>query len=297
LKSQRLEARRLYQMSCYLCGSAEYRKRPGSVRDNPDIEVLECSECSLVYLSSFDHINEGHYENSGMHADSEPDVDAWLNETQVDDLRRYQFLKNKLTNKKIIDFGCGNGGFLELARTNAKNVIGIELEKALQSSFTTRELTVYSHQNEAIESGQKWDIITAFHVFEHLPDPRETLKALSSLLYGGGEIIVEVPSSDDVLLTLYNNESFQGFTYWSQHFFLFNAITLKKLVEQAGLRLNWVKHVQRYPLSNHLYWLVKGCPGGHKEWKFMNNKALNDQYEQQLASLGLTDTIIASISS
>ena len=283
-------------MSCYLCGSAEYRKRPGSVRDNTDLEVLECNECGLVYLSSFEHINEEHYENSGMHSNSVLDIDSWLNETRVDDLRRYEFLKNKLYNKQILDFGCGNGGFLDIVKTNAKKAVGIEPEKALQTSFGQRGLTIYSHLNCVIDSGRKWDIITAFHVVEHLPDPRENLQKLSSLLCEGGEIIVEVPNSEDALLNIYNNSSFQQFTYWSNHLFLFNATTIKNLVKQAGLSLNWVKHVQRYPLTNHLYWLAKGAPGGHKEWAFMNNKTLNEEYEKQLASLGLTDTILASIS-
>ena len=71
---------------------------------------------------------------------------------------------------------------------------------------------------------------------------------------------------------------------------------MSALVAKAALKLNWVKHVQRYPLANHLYWLSKGKPGGHKQWNFINSESLNKQYEQQLAALGMTDTIIASIS-
>ena len=41
---------------CYLCSGTEFHKRPGSVRDNPDLEILECASCGLVCLSSFDHI-------------------------------------------------------------------------------------------------------------------------------------------------------------------------------------------------------------------------------------------------
>ncbi len=51
---------------CYLCGGTEFNKRPGSVRDNPELEVLECASCGLVFLSSFDHIRDGFYENSEM---------------------------------------------------------------------------------------------------------------------------------------------------------------------------------------------------------------------------------------
>ena len=71
---------------------------------------------------------------------------------------------------------------------------------------------------------------------------------------------------------------------------------MKLLIKKAGIKLNWIKHVQRYPLSNHLYWLSKGKPGGHKQWAFLDDQQLNQNYEQQLAALGLTDTIVAGIS-
>ena len=70
-------------MSCYLCKSDKHSKRTGSVRDNPDIDVLECSDCGLVYLSSLEHIQDKHYEGSGMHDDEVPNIDKWLKETDT----------------------------------------------------------------------------------------------------------------------------------------------------------------------------------------------------------------------
>jgi len=105
-------------------------------------------------------------------------------------------------------------------------------------------------------------------------------------------MIIEVPSSDDALLTLYGNGRFQEFTYWSQHLYLFNVSTMKLLIKKAGIKLNWIKHVQRYPLSNHLYWLSKGMPSVHKQWAFLDYQQLNQNYEKQLVALGLTETIV-----
>ena len=109
---------------------------------------------------------------------------------------------------------------------------------------------------------EKWDIITMFHVLEHLPDPRKTLKELAGKLKPGGKVIVEVPNSKDALLTLYKSGPFSEFTYWSCHLFLFNAATLSAVAEQAGYRVEFIKHIQRYPVSNHLHWLAEGKPGG-----------------------------------
>jgi len=130
-------------MSCYLCGSSQSTKRSGKVRDREDIGILECDYCGLVYLSKQDHLDEQHYENSGMHDDGEaPNIENWLRMTQSDDERRYQFLKDKITNKSVLDFGCGVGGFLERAKNSSVNVDGIEPERALQQSFKQRGLHV-----------------------------------------------------------------------------------------------------------------------------------------------------------
>jgi hypothetical protein len=69
-----------------------------------------------------------------------------------------------------------------------------------------------------------------------------------------------------------------------------------ELVKKAGLKLNWVKQIQRYSLANHLHWLAKGKPGGHEVWSFFDSKQLDKAYEQQLAQIGKCDTIMASIS-
>jgi 2-polyprenyl-3-methyl-5-hydroxy-6-metoxy-1,4-benzoquinol methylase len=278
--------------SCYLCNTGNFTTRQGIVRDNPSLQIYECLNCGLVFLSSFDHITQNFYENSGMH-DGSVDLDAWLKETSWDDERRFNSLRRDIENRNILDFGCGNGGFLAKARHFAKNAAGIEPDKSVIERFRKINIPVFSNVNDAPGS---YDIITLFHVLEHLPDPRATLKKLANLLNNSGQIIVEVPNSSDALLSLFNCDSFTKFTYWSCHLFLFNQSTLKKLIDQTGLRLNYIKQVQRYPLSNHLYWLAKGQPGGHQHWSFLDSPELHCAYENQLASISACDTLLASFS-
>lgn len=279
-------------MTCYLCGGKDHRKRPGSVRDNPDLEVYECRSCGLVFLSSFDHIHDKFYESSGMH-DGEVDIASWVVDTAWDDDRRFDFLKTLLENRSVLDFGCGNGGFLLRARKTARRVEGIELEERLQPYFKGNGLTVHASIDNVTDS---FDIITLFHVLEHIADPVDILGRLLEKLSPGGSIIVEVPNAGDALLTLYENEAFSRFTYWSPHLFLYTGSTLEALAKKAGLEVNYIKQIQRYPLSNHLYWLSKGRPGGHKTWGFLESEELHRAYEKQLASIGCCDTIIASFS-
>lgn len=111
-----------------------------------------------------------------------------------------------------------------------------------------------------------------------------------------GELIIEVPSADDALLKLYECQSFSDFNYWSFHLYLYNEETLTALLYKVGFKVNWIKQVQRYPLSNHLYWLTKGLPGGQNIWKIFNNTSLLGEYQKVLESEKMCDTIICSAS-
>ncbi|MDP6574941.1 MAG: class I SAM-dependent methyltransferase [Candidatus Peribacteraceae bacterium] len=278
--------------SCYLCGSNEKSKVEGVVRDMPNLDIFECKECHLVYLSSQSHVSEGFYEESGMHdAQKQVDIAHWLNETETDDQRRFFSLKELITNKKLLDFGSGNGGFLKKASVITGDCFGVELEKAAREYCVSNSLKVYDSL-EAIKD-QKFDVITMFHVLEHIADPNSLLKELYSILSEGGKLIVEVPSSKDALLSLYKSVPFSRFTYWSPHLYLFTQEHLVQMGKSTGFKDVLCKQIQRYPLSNHLYWLSKGKPGGHKEWCFLGNDQLNAAYAAELGELGLCDTLFA----
>ena len=268
------------------------------MRDNPGLEVFKCVSCGLVFLSSSDHIREGFYESSEMHGEEMPDVQVWLRNTECDDERRLQYLKSMLPNRSLLDFGCGAGGFLLKAREFTATAHGVEPEARLGNHYQSSGLTIFQNLSDIPNDIRRvgYEIITMFHVLEHIPDPKSILGELSEMLASDGQIVVEVPNADDALLTLYNNSPFSHFTYWSCHLFLFTAKTLEMLFTQIDLKINYIKQIQRYPLSNHLYWLSNGKPGGHQKWHFLNSPDMHAAYEKQLAAISKCDTIVASVS-
>lgn len=278
-------------MICYLCHSAVFKPRKGRVRDAPDMQILECTNCNLVTLSSLAHIKPGFYEQSGMHGADPISIDSWLKDTEWDDRRRFRLVNSMLPNRRLLDFGCGAGGFLSKAQQIADTVEGVEPELRVREHWAGR---IRIHPTEALATGP-YDLITAFHVIEHLPDPVAILKALSGKLSTGGRMVVEVPNSEDALLTLYDSDAFQHFTYWSQHLFLFNPDTLRRIAERAGLRVTALQQVQRYPLSNHLHWLSRQSPNGHRNWAFLDSPELDHAYESTLAAIGKCDTLVAHL--
>lgn len=141
----------------------------------------------------------------------------------------------------------------------------------------------------------KVDVITMWHVLEHLENPIALLHRLKKLLVPNGVIYIEVPNAEDALLSLYQSNAFADFTYWECHLFLYSNETLKNLIEKAGLKIAFQTQIQRYSLANHLYWLANGLPGGHIQWNMMNSHSLNEEYEKLLVGLGKADTLIAEI--
>jgi 2-polyprenyl-3-methyl-5-hydroxy-6-metoxy-1,4-benzoquinol methylase len=274
---------------CYLCGSKSFSPRKGRVRDAPHIQILECTGCGLVTLDRQDQINESFYQESGLHGADVPSIESWLRDTEWDDERRFAMMSAALPNKRLLDFGCGAAGFLKRAQGLAAEVKGIELETRVREYWEGNISIVASVE----AAGEGWDLITAFHVIEHLHDPRAIISRLAVALKPKGRMVLEVPNSNDALATLYDCGPFQSFTYWSQHLFLFNAATLERLAHQAGLRVVAVQHYQRYPLSNHLHWLSQGKSGGHKRWAFLDTPELTTAYASSLAAMGKTDTLIA----
>lgn len=128
--------------SCYLCGNKKFKKREGKVRDNPNIDILQCSKCGLVFLSNFDHITDSFYEESNMH-ENDIAIEEWLKETAWDDERRLDYLRRTIENKHVLDFGCGNGGFIMRARDYASLIEGVEVERCLEAHFKNNKLHVY----------------------------------------------------------------------------------------------------------------------------------------------------------
>ena len=260
-------------------------------RDNGEIDVYWCQECGTRFLSVVD--KDYDYENGFMHGDdrlSDADVEERLHALEEDDVRRTKMVKDICKNKTILDFGCGLGGFLQNISEIAKSCGGVELGRFEREYLQKKGVKCYRTIEEWGE--EKFDVITLFHVFEHLANPRMWLDKLSKYICTGGHLIIEVPNADDILLSTYESEKFADFTYWSAHLYLYTVRSLSQIVEENGkYDIIEAGQVQRYPISNHLMWLAKGLPGGHHEWNYLDDQKINKAYADKLRELNKCDTL------
>lgn len=276
---------------CYLCGSRGFSTIHKGVRGGGAIDALQCDTCGLVRLSEIMDDSDDFYRDSGMRDGQAEPLEKLRIETKDDDERRFRFTEKMITNKRVLDFGCGDGGYLIRAKTVAHEVCGVELEKTVRETLQAEGLTCY----ERIKNTGIFDVITMFHVLEHLTNPVEALQEIMGHVASNGMLIVEVPNAEDALLSLYHCEAFADFTYWKCHVYLYTLDTLRLLAKKAGFKIKFMQQVQRFSLENHLYWLSQGKPGGHFHWGFIGNEQLDYQYGAMLANLGIADTIVCGL--
>ena len=132
-----------------------------------------------------------------------------------------------------------------------------------------------------------------FHVLEHMPYQVDILKVLKSKLKNKGKIILEVPHAEDFLILQDELNEFKNFIFWSEHLILHTMKSLKTVLLKSGFKKINIQYYQRYNFSNHLGWLIKKKPGGHKFFKKIISDNLNLAYCENLKKLGQTDTLIA----
>jgi hypothetical protein len=171
-------------------------------------------------------------------------------------------------------------------------VCGIELQKNFADALNADGIPCHS-SFESLDT--KLDVITLFHCFEHLPNPLESLNTFRKHLKNdSGTIIIEVPHARDFLIDSLKLQSFIDFTLWSQHLVLYTRDSLNALLYAAGFKNITIKGVQRYGLSNHLHWLAKNRPGGHKSiFSVIDTDDLKNAYALALSKIDANDTLVA----
>lgn len=252
------------------------------------INVFIDKKTGVIFLEKF-LLDKNHYQNDRkMNFKS---IQNYINSLSHDDNRRFKQFKKLLAQKKILDFGCEFGGFLKIIN-NSKKLYGLEINKNCINYIKKKIKKIKIFKN--LKNNQtKFDIITMFHVLEHIPSQVGTLELLRSNLNKKGKIVIEVPSANDFLISLDDLKNFKEFTFWSEHLVLHTKNSLKKILKASGYKNIKIINFQRYNINNHLGWFLKKKPGGHIFFKDIFDQKINKYYVDFLVKKNKTDTLIA----
>lgn len=113
----------------------------------------------------------------------------------------------------LLDLGCGDGGFVHLAHQVGIVAIGVDKKTGNTTALhSTKVKEWFIHSSiEDFRIRNKFDVVTLYHVLEHVEDSRKVLQKVRTLLKKNGILVLEVPLVGNL------TENFLGKSYFAYH--------------------------------------------------------------------------------
>lgn len=143
-------------------------------------------------------------------------------------------------NKALLDIGCGTGDFLQKALQSNWEISGIEPNKQARAIANKKtNHAVYDASELFNLAPNSFDVITLWHVLEHLPNLEAHISIIKRLLKPNGTLIIAVPNYKS-----YDAEYYKQ--YWAafdvpRHLYHFNQDSIAKLVSKERFKVHKVK--------------------------------------------------------
>ncbi len=156
--------------------------------------------------------------------------------------------------RMFLDVGCGDGRYLRLMEKQGvprANACGLELDTRVVARLVAEGYPVYAERVEDCRrfSEASFDLVTMFHVIEHVADPARVVRRLTSWLRPGGILAVETPNLDSLDARLFS-ESYWGGYHIPRHWHVFTSHSLERLLRAAGLEVAGLRYQ-----TGHSFWM------------------------------------------
>jgi 2-polyprenyl-3-methyl-5-hydroxy-6-metoxy-1,4-benzoquinol methylase len=264
----------LIDVPCPGCAS-DRRRAELTARDPLTLDsfnLVRCTACGLAYVSPrprLEHI--GDYYSGGYFAERHPFFRRQLMALRTRKIGR------PTPGARLLDIGCGRGDFMLACRRLGWEVVGTEQARSpVMGLARTLGIEVVTLADLAGFPDASFDVVTLWHVLEHLPDPRDALRAIYRLLRPGGRVIVELPNLGSWQARIAGRDWYHLDV--PRHLSHFEARTLMRLLSSEGLSpevaqtfsleydtfglfQSLLNKLCRTP--NHLYQILIGAPTAH----------------------------------
>ena len=231
-------------IDCNLCGSDKSKEifcaRDFTFASGERFRYVKCPECGLVFLSprpSPDEIDKYY-----------PDV---YYQEYGEGPRELEFLRSDYSEViagirppgRILDLGSQKGVFLKRMQDKGWEGFGVDIsEKACRIAKTDYGLkNIYAGNILDIDFPEDYfDVITLWHVVEHLHEPLHVMQKLRRLLKPDGILVAECPNIGSISAKLFGAR-------WQpldapRHLYQFSGRTLRDLMRRAGFMVNKVDY-------------------------------------------------------
>jgi len=246
-------------MKCPICGNDKFEL----VVSNEEMRfkcwgikskgIWLCKKCNLQLLSpqwSSKKLNEIYKDYNTQKDFTNQKVASGRTSKYLD-----KFIRK---NDRVLEIGCGVGLDIKRIRRLFNFLVitlGIDKDPSVCNSLNN----IYNYDFIHMPFSN-FNFIYGIHVFEHEQRPRQFINKLKKSLKYNGRFLLELPNSEEPLLTLYKIDAFKKFYYVPHHVYIYNPENIQHLFNNLGLVVD-IKRYQRYGLINHLRWLIFKRPG------------------------------------
>lgn len=218
----------LESVACNLCGSLDLQPAYSQPDElfHPDewFTVVECKSCGLGFVNPRPTQDEiGRYYPKEFYQDFD---DPRHQQRYVEEAAYLSDITAPV--RTLLDVGCANGDFARFMRSKGWQVEGVEI------SSNAREIKDFPIYNCALPdipvSEQRYDVITAWAVLEHVHDPMAYFLKASQLLKPGGRFVFLVTDFPSLPSRYLYREDLP------RHLYFFSEVTIARYLQAAGLQ-------------------------------------------------------------
>ena len=250
----KLQRSRFKNIECF-----EYRYCPVCAQsDAPHLFTVDdgqyviCNFCRMIYLNPVltDHWLEEYYSsNHTEQALTHPSEQEYYNKIYSRGLRTLSSLVKVET---LLDVGCSDGTFLDLAQANGIRTFGVEYNEAEIALGREKSHTIWRGSIEQIPNGHRFDAITLWDVFEHIKHGASFLNSLKDLLNPGGIVFLQIPNSSSLAARVMreNCRMFDGM----EHVNLYSPTTIEMISKLVNCSIQSIESIidELGPINNFL---------------------------------------------
>jgi len=211
-------------------------------------QIVKCRNCGFRFTNPRPEAGElgKYYESSEYisHSDNRQGLfaAAYQQVRKYTLGQKYALIKKFHSNGEILDIGCATGQFLNFLSKHGWKTTGIEPdEKTRERAISEFGLQVFPEEQLYVLRKSSFDVITMWHVLEHVSGLNDRLDQIRNLLKPDGTFIVAVPNSNSYDAKKYG-------IYWAgydlpRHLYHFTKEDIKTLMEKYGFEI-----VKMYPM-------------------------------------------------
>ncbi len=218
-------------LSCPVC---EGRRFTAEFRSSSGYEIVRCSACGLVFTDA----RSAPPPSTLYPPFEQTDTPAQRGARQalsLFTLQRARLVESVSAGRRLLDYGAGAGQFARFMAGRGFDVVGLEPYSLGRTLEEPSLKLVRAPLAEVKASLGTFDVITLWHVLEHLERPLPLLRELRELLRPGGALVVSVPN-----FASWQSRVFKGGWFHldaPRHLLQFEPATLEDCLRRAGFRV------------------------------------------------------------